>query len=92
MRHLLKSIINKDYTEQKNNALKPLQFGQYYSNWSPYKPYEFTPHDIDLKQTTHVYYSFIGIDKKTCRLYLMDKFSDTEFTNKKLGYKHKNKG
>lgn len=92
MRHLLKSIINKDYTEQKNNAQEPLQFGQYYSNWSPYKPYEFTPLDIDLKQTTHVYYSFIGIDKKTCRLYLMDKFSDTEFTNKKLGDKHKNKG
>lgn len=92
MRHLFRSIVRNNSSEQGNKAKKPLQFGQYYSNWSPYKPYEFTPSEMDLRQTTHVYYSFIGIDKKTCRLYLMDKFSDTEIINRKLGKKHKSQG
>lgn len=92
MRHLFRGIINKSPIEQENKTIEPLQFGQYYSNWSPYKPYEFDPSDMDLRQTTHVYYSFIGIDEKTCKVYLMDKFSDTEFTNKKLRKKHRPQG
>lgn len=92
MKHLLSGIGTKNYAEQKQKDKEPLQFGQYYSNWSPYKPYEFTPSEMNLRQTTHIYYSFIGIDKKTCRLYLMDKFSDTEFTNKKLRKKNNSQG
>lgn len=74
--HLFNTFLKKNTADGE-----PLQFGQYYSNWSPFKPYNFKPTDMDLRHTTHIYYSFVGIDKKTCKVYLMDKFSDTEYVN-----------
>lgn len=61
---------------------KPLQFGQYYSNWSPYPPNKFLPQDIDMRHTTHIYYSFIAIDQKTGMVYLQDKETDVKFKTK----------
>lgn len=80
--HLFRSLLNKNTDNINDKQNKPLQFGQYYSNWSPFKPYNFKPTDMDLRETTHIYYSFIGIDEKTCKLYLMDKHADTKYKDK----------
>lgn len=65
-------LLNEDTSET-------FQFGQYYSNWSPYSPNNFLPQDIDMRYTTHIYYSFIAIDEKTGMVYLEDKETDINF-------------
>lgn len=50
--------------------------GIYYSNWSPYKPREHFPHDIDFTRVTHIYYSFFIIDPKTGSLQSSDSWAD----------------
>ncbi|CAI1884522.1 hypothetical protein SEUBUCD646_0B04760 [Saccharomyces eubayanus] len=52
--------------------------GVYYSNWSPYKPRFHFPHDINLKQVSHVYYAFFKIDPKTGCIGSTDSWSDLD--------------
>ncbi|KAL6928640.1 hypothetical protein ACO0SA_001968 [Hanseniaspora valbyensis] len=72
-----KSTVFKD-TKHK------FQLGQYYSNWSPYSPYNFFPEDIDMRHTTHIYYSFISIDSKTGNVYYQDIEADTKLKTKEI--------
>lgn len=48
----------------------------YYSNWSPYSPRNFYPHDIDFSRVSHVYYAFFLIDEKTGSLKSSDEYAD----------------
>ncbi|KAL6940656.1 hypothetical protein ACO0QE_004568 [Hanseniaspora vineae] len=48
----------------------------YYSNWSPYSPRNFYPHDIDFSRISHVYYAFFLINEKTGLLKSSDEYAD----------------
>lgn len=50
--------------------------GLYYSNWSPYSPRLHYPHDINLSQVSHIYYSFFLVDGETGTLKSSDEWSD----------------
>ncbi|CAI4414888.1 CBM_collapsed_G0015380.mRNA.1.CDS.1 [Saccharomyces cerevisiae] len=52
--------------------------GVYYSNWSPYKPRFHFPHDINLKQVSHIYYAFFKINSRTGGIENTDSWSDLE--------------
>ncbi|XBW36794.1 hypothetical protein QEN19_002371 [Hanseniaspora menglaensis] len=67
-----------------SDSLCNLQMGQYYSNWSPYAPHNFFPSDIDMRHTTHIYYSFISINEKNGSVYLQDNQADINMQTAKM--------
>ncbi|OBA27809.1 glycoside hydrolase, partial [Hanseniaspora valbyensis NRRL Y-1626] len=44
----------------------------------------FFPKDIDMRHTTHIYYSFISIDSKTGNVYLQDIEADTKLKTEEM--------
>lgn len=65
--------------------------GLYYSNWSVYEK-NHTPVDIPLQHVTHIYYSFIRINRETGALKWSDEWADLQKplpfrSSKSSGYK-----
>ncbi|CCE63265.1 hypothetical protein TPHA_0E01720 [Tetrapisispora phaffii CBS 4417] len=70
-------IMKPENSEQNNGTENSLySMGVYYSNWSPYSPRLFFPHDIDTSRVSHVYYSFLLVDGDEGTIKSSDTWSD----------------